>query len=127
MSRKETKGLTGGFIPPELKKNENWQGSFDREESLSDPRWHNRPPRRERRESPNSQDRHNSRYMTHLQQHPYGKPEKCYRSRTGLRQTQNQLFQKSSSRTLIHRKTHQANSYKKRPQRQRRHKQNHRI
>ena len=54
MSRKtETKRFNGGFIPPELKTNEsqgrkestqNWQGSSDREESLSDPRWHKRPP-----------------------------------------------------------------------------------
>ena len=54
MSRKTgTKGFKGGFIPPELKANEswgrkeitqNWQGSSDREESLSDPRWHKRPP-----------------------------------------------------------------------------------
>ena len=52
MSRKETKGFKGGFIPPDLKKNEsrsrkestqNWQDSSDREESLSDPRWHKKP------------------------------------------------------------------------------------
>ena len=55
MSRKETKGFKKGFIPPELKSTEprgrnestqNWQGSSDREESLSDPRWHKRPPTR---------------------------------------------------------------------------------
>ena len=53
MSPKETKGFKGGFIPPELKSTEprgrnestrNWQGSSDREENLSDPRWHKRPP-----------------------------------------------------------------------------------
>ena len=52
MSRKDTKGFKGGFIPTELrlsetrgrnKSTENWQGSSDREESLSDPRWHKKP------------------------------------------------------------------------------------
>ena len=47
MSRKDTKGFKGGFNPTELqssetrgrnKSTENWQGSSDREESLSDPR-----------------------------------------------------------------------------------------
>ena len=52
--RTETRGFQGGFIPSELKNtttNEQntktdtqWQGSFDREESLSYPRWHIRPP-----------------------------------------------------------------------------------
>ena len=60
MSRKETKGFKRGFIPPELKSTEprgrneatqNWQGSSDREESLSDPRWHKRPPTRGRKET----------------------------------------------------------------------------
>ena len=55
MSRRlETRGFKGGFISTELKstdpKGQNtesatqWQGSSDREESLSDPRWHRRPP-----------------------------------------------------------------------------------
>ena len=52
--RPETRGFKGGFIPTELKstdrKGQNnesttqWQESSDREESLSDPRWHTRPP-----------------------------------------------------------------------------------
>ena len=61
MSRKETKGFEGGFIPPELKTNEsrsrkestqNWQGSSDRKESLSDPRWHKRPPTKAKKGKP---------------------------------------------------------------------------
>ena len=50
--RSDTRGFKGGFIPTELKsadpegKNSKsatqWQGSSDREESLSDPRWHKR-------------------------------------------------------------------------------------
>ena len=53
MSRKETKVFSGGFIPAELKANKphgntetslDWQDSSDREESLSVPRWHKRPP-----------------------------------------------------------------------------------
>ena len=52
MRRKDTKGFKGGFIPTELKSSysrgriasrENWHGSSDREESLSDPRWHKKP------------------------------------------------------------------------------------
>ena len=61
MSRKETKGFKGGFIPPELKSSEprgrnestqNWQGPSDREESLSDPRWHKRPPTKGKKGNP---------------------------------------------------------------------------
>ena len=53
MSRKETKKCSGGFFPTELKTNKprgrtdislDWQNASDREESLSDPRWHKRPP-----------------------------------------------------------------------------------
>ena len=53
MSRKETKDFTGGFNPSEVKTNLprgrtetllNWQGSFDRKESISDPMWLKRPP-----------------------------------------------------------------------------------
>ena len=52
MRRKDTKGFKGGFIPTELKSSnsrgriasrENWHGSSDREESLSDPRCHKKP------------------------------------------------------------------------------------
>ena len=55
MSRKDFKEFKGGFIPTELKSPDtrlrntstgNWQGASDREESLSDPRWHKRPPTR---------------------------------------------------------------------------------
>ena len=55
MSRTEIKGFKGGFIQTELKSTEprgrnkstqNWQGSIDREESLSDPRWHKRKERK---------------------------------------------------------------------------------
>ena len=55
--RPETRGFKGGFIPTELKsanpkgqKTESaesatqWQGSSEREESLSNPRWHKRSP-----------------------------------------------------------------------------------
>ena len=61
MSRNETKGFKGGFIPPKLKSTEprgrkestqNWQGSSDREESLSDLRWHKRPPTKEKKGNP---------------------------------------------------------------------------
>ena len=55
MSRKpDIKQYKGGFIPDDVKslnprghkeeKLDNWQGTSDREESLSDPRWHKRPP-----------------------------------------------------------------------------------
>ena len=55
MSRRtEFRGFKGGFIPSELKNTKTneqntktdtqWQGSSDREGSLSDPRWHKRPP-----------------------------------------------------------------------------------
>ena len=61
MSRKETKGFKGGLIPPELKSSEprgrnestqKWQGSSDREKSLSDPRWHKRPPTKGKKGNP---------------------------------------------------------------------------
>ena len=64
MSRKETKGFKGEFIPQELKSSEttgrnestqNWQGSSDREESLSDPRWHKRPPTKGKKGNPDVQ------------------------------------------------------------------------
>ena len=50
MSREEAKDFSGGFIPAESKTNKprgrtevslDWQNASDREESLSDPRWHN--------------------------------------------------------------------------------------
>ena len=51
MSRKDTKNFSGGFFPAEMKKKPrgrtvsvDWKNTSDREESLSDPRWHNRPP-----------------------------------------------------------------------------------
>ena len=52
MSRKDTKSFAGGFIPAELKTSKrrgrtvsvDWKNTSDREESLSDPRWHERPP-----------------------------------------------------------------------------------
>ena len=50
----DVSNFKGGFIPdevktlePQVRKDEetsNWQESSDREESLSDPRWHKRPP-----------------------------------------------------------------------------------
>ena len=56
MSRKHTRNFTGSFIPKELKTNEargravsiDWTNTSDREESLSDPRWHKRPPTKDR-------------------------------------------------------------------------------
>ena len=54
MNKKDVRKFKGGFIPDEVKtleprgrkdeKTSKWQGSSDREESLSDPRWHKRPP-----------------------------------------------------------------------------------
>ena len=54
MSQKpKIKGFKESFIPSEMKSTDTrarkesalqWQGSSDREESLSDPRWHKRPP-----------------------------------------------------------------------------------
>ena len=55
MSRKpDVKQYKSAFIPDEVKslnprgrkeeKLDNWQGTSDREESLSDPRWNKRPP-----------------------------------------------------------------------------------
>ena len=55
MSRKETKDFTGGSNPSELKTNKprgrtetllDWQGSSDRKESISDPMWLKRPPKK---------------------------------------------------------------------------------
>ena len=48
MSREDTKNFAGGFIPAELKTKKprgrtvsvDWKNTSDREESLSDPRWH---------------------------------------------------------------------------------------
>ena len=48
MSRKDTRNFTGGFISKELKTNEprgravsvDWTNTSDREENLSDPKWH---------------------------------------------------------------------------------------
>ena len=57
MSRKETNNFSGGFIPAEIKTNKprgrteislDWQNVSDREENLSDPRWHKRPPTKEK-------------------------------------------------------------------------------
>ena len=60
--RSETCSFKGGFIPAELKRSDppkqnteattKWQGSSDREESLSDPRWHKRPPVKGKKNSP---------------------------------------------------------------------------
>ena len=52
MSRKDTRIFSGGFIPAELKTSKprgrtlsvDWRNTFDREETLSDPMWHKRPP-----------------------------------------------------------------------------------
>ena len=74
MSRKDTKGFKGGFIPTELKSSEargriasreNWHGSSDREESLSDPRWHKKPPNKGKKGHPEAQM---SPQQAHLQQ-----------------------------------------------------------
>ena len=56
MSRKDTKNFSGGFFPAELKTTKprgrtvsvDWRNTSDREESLSDPRWHKRPPTKEK-------------------------------------------------------------------------------
>ena len=53
MSTREMKNFSGGFIPAALKTNKprgrtdislDWQNASDRVESLSEPRWHKRPP-----------------------------------------------------------------------------------
>ena len=79
MSRKEINGFKGGFIPPELKSSEprgrnesteNWQGSSDRKESLSDPRWHKRPRTKEKKGNPevqkSPQQEHDTQTVTPL-------------------------------------------------------------
>ena len=56
MSRKDTKNLAGGFSPAELKTTKprgrtvsvDWKNTSDREESFSDPRWHKRPPTKDK-------------------------------------------------------------------------------
>ena len=56
ISRKDTKNFSGGFFPAELKTTKprgrtvsvDWRNTSDREESLSDPRWHKRPPTKEK-------------------------------------------------------------------------------
>ena len=74
MSRKDTEGFKGGFIPTELKSpeargriasRENWHGSSDREESLSDPRWLKKPPNKGKKGHPEAQK---SPQQAHLQQ-----------------------------------------------------------
>ena len=71
MSRNETKGFKGGFIPQELMSSElrernestqNWQGSSDREETLSDPRWHKRPPTKGKKGNPDLQNNTQTRH-----------------------------------------------------------------
>ena len=57
ISRKDTRNFTGGFIPSDQKTTKprgrtvsvDWTITSDREESLSDPRWHKRPPTKEKR------------------------------------------------------------------------------
>ena len=77
MNRKpETRGFKGGFIPTELKstdtKGQNsksatlWQGSSDREESLSDPRWHKRPPTKGKKANTNSPKQSNTESTTKI-------------------------------------------------------------
>ena len=56
MSRRDTKNFTGGFIPSDLKTTKprgrtasvDWKNTSDREQSLSDPRWHKRPPTKDK-------------------------------------------------------------------------------
>ena len=56
MSQKDTRNFTGGFIMSDLKTNKprgravsvDWTNTSDREKSLSDPRWHKRPPTKEK-------------------------------------------------------------------------------
>ena len=72
----ETRGFKGGFIPTELKstdtKGQNsksatqWQGSSDREESLSDPRWHKRPPTKGKKANTNSPKQSNTESTTKI-------------------------------------------------------------
>ena len=79
MSRIDTKGFKGGFNPTGLrlpatrgrkKSTENWQGSSDSEETLSDPRWHKRPPTKgkkgypEAQKSPSPQQEHTKQSAT---------------------------------------------------------------
>ena len=76
--RTETCGFKGGFIPTELestdpnkqnnKTDTQWQGSSDREESLSDPRWHNkRPPKKGKKTNNNSPKQSNTESTTKVQ------------------------------------------------------------
>ena len=60
--RSETRSFKGGFIPTEIKSSvspkqsieatTSLQGSSDRDESLSDPRWHKKPPVKGKKNSP---------------------------------------------------------------------------
>ena len=75
--RPETRGFKGGFLPAELKstdaKGQNtnsatqWQGSSDREESLSDPRWHKGHLQKERKRTPTHQNKQNTESTTNVQ------------------------------------------------------------
>ena len=74
MSRRpETRGLKGGFIPSDAsepnKKTDTtqWQGSSDREESLSDPRWHKRPTTKGKKANNNSHKQPNAENTTKIQ------------------------------------------------------------
>ena len=104
MSRKEIKGFKGGFIPTELQSTEtrgqnesmeNWQGSSDREESLSDPRWHKKPPTKGKKGYPEVQK------SPQQEQRPYGTPERYYRLRRST-SVKSQISRRSPSHQRIH-------------------------
>ena len=75
--RSETRGFKGGFLPTELKSADprgqntksatQWQGSSDREEILSDPRWHKKPPTKGMKANTNSPKQTNTEGNIKLQ------------------------------------------------------------
>ena len=72
--RPETRGFSGGFLPTELESTDptgqntksatQWQGLSDREESLSDLRWHKRPPTKRKKANSNSPKQTNKESTT---------------------------------------------------------------
>ena len=68
----ETRGFEGGFLPTQeasfdRRRFLQWQGSSDREESLSDPRWHKRPPTKRKKANTNSPKQTNTETNTKVQ------------------------------------------------------------
>ena len=116
MSRKDTKGFKGGFIPTELKSpeargriasRENWHGSSDREESLSDPRWLKKPPKE--RKGTRRHKSHHNKHIINKHQRPYGTPGRYFRLRKSLL-SKNQTSRRSLSWTQMHPETERIGS-----------------